>query len=290
MTAFQYDWNMLPIGQQLWLKHLESYITYPPLQAAASYNLTQVIEQVKKAQSQSRERVANARSRAEREARKREALSPRLSSVSKISMPRNDNPLASRSTLVCLILLVASCSHGANTLYSVRGLSSLCRWRSTRCPRGTMARRRQAIIDFRARQPRSRAIRNSCRRRNASPPSTRTARRGSRTRCTPRCCSAFDRVAALAPQHPEWKTTRAIQAVLSRRQGGDGEVHRCRTSKFRRCHPHRHDDGGVPGDREGLDGDGEASALQPTLYRDGVPADAGGHAAICATTATRPTS
>jgi arylsulfatase A-like enzyme len=53
MTAFQYDWNMLPIGQQLWLKHLESYIPYPPLQEAASYNLTQVIDQVKKAQSAS---------------------------------------------------------------------------------------------------------------------------------------------------------------------------------------------------------------------------------------------
>jgi arylsulfatase len=51
MTAFQYDWNMLPIGQQLWLKHLESYVTYPPLQEAASYNLSQVIEQVKKAQA-----------------------------------------------------------------------------------------------------------------------------------------------------------------------------------------------------------------------------------------------
>src|ERR1700729_236579 len=51
VTAFQYDWNMLPIGQQLWLKHLESYIAYPPLQEAASYNLTQVIDQVKKAQS-----------------------------------------------------------------------------------------------------------------------------------------------------------------------------------------------------------------------------------------------
>jgi arylsulfatase A-like enzyme len=51
ITAFQYDWNMLPIGQQLWLKHLESYIAFPPLQEAASYNLSQVIEQVKKAQS-----------------------------------------------------------------------------------------------------------------------------------------------------------------------------------------------------------------------------------------------
>jgi arylsulfatase A-like enzyme len=48
-TAYIYDWNMLPIGQQLWLKELESYKTYPPLQAAESYNLDQVIEQVKRA-------------------------------------------------------------------------------------------------------------------------------------------------------------------------------------------------------------------------------------------------
>ena len=29
-----YDWNMLPIGQQLWFKELESYKEFPPLQAA----------------------------------------------------------------------------------------------------------------------------------------------------------------------------------------------------------------------------------------------------------------
>ena len=49
MTAFQYDWNMLPIGQQLWLEHLSTYEKYPPLQAAESYNLSQVLEQVKAA-------------------------------------------------------------------------------------------------------------------------------------------------------------------------------------------------------------------------------------------------
>ena len=41
---------MLPIGQQLWLKELESYVTYPPMQAPETWNLNQVIEQVKKAQ------------------------------------------------------------------------------------------------------------------------------------------------------------------------------------------------------------------------------------------------
>ena len=46
--AYLYDWNMLPIGQVLWLKELESYMEFPPMQDPASYNLTQVLQQVKK--------------------------------------------------------------------------------------------------------------------------------------------------------------------------------------------------------------------------------------------------
>ena len=47
-TAYLYDWNLLPIGQQLWLTELESYQKFPPLQAPESYNLSQVLEEVKK--------------------------------------------------------------------------------------------------------------------------------------------------------------------------------------------------------------------------------------------------
>ena len=47
VTAYVYDWNMLPIGQVLWLKELQSYVDYPPMQDPASYNLEQVIQQVK---------------------------------------------------------------------------------------------------------------------------------------------------------------------------------------------------------------------------------------------------
>ena len=47
VTAYQYDWNMLPIGQALWLRELESYIPFPPLQNPASYNLEQVMQQVR---------------------------------------------------------------------------------------------------------------------------------------------------------------------------------------------------------------------------------------------------
>jgi hypothetical protein len=30
VTAYIYDWNLLPIGQALWLKELESYKEFPP--------------------------------------------------------------------------------------------------------------------------------------------------------------------------------------------------------------------------------------------------------------------
>src|SRR5262249_56254383 len=46
-TAYKCDWNLLPIGQQLWLRHLETFIKFPPLQDPASYNLEQVMQQVK---------------------------------------------------------------------------------------------------------------------------------------------------------------------------------------------------------------------------------------------------
>jgi hypothetical protein len=39
----------MPMGQALWLKELESYKEFPPLQDPASYNLDQVIEELKKA-------------------------------------------------------------------------------------------------------------------------------------------------------------------------------------------------------------------------------------------------
>lgn len=45
-TAYLYDWNLLPIGQKLALDHLETYEKFPPLQAPASYNLPQVMEEI----------------------------------------------------------------------------------------------------------------------------------------------------------------------------------------------------------------------------------------------------
>ena len=47
-TAYLYNWNILPIGQLLWLKELESYAAFPPMQDPASYNLSSVLEAVKK--------------------------------------------------------------------------------------------------------------------------------------------------------------------------------------------------------------------------------------------------
>jgi arylsulfatase len=47
-TAYLYNWNILPIGQLLWLKELESYAAFPPMQDPASYNLDSVLQEVKK--------------------------------------------------------------------------------------------------------------------------------------------------------------------------------------------------------------------------------------------------
>ena len=56
-TAYLYDWNLLPIGQLLWEKELMSYIDFPPLQLAASYNLEQVLEQVQEMSKRPPERI-----------------------------------------------------------------------------------------------------------------------------------------------------------------------------------------------------------------------------------------
>ena len=52
-TSYLYDGlGIMPLGQQLWLNELESYVTYPPLQAPETFNLTQVQQQIKKMHEQ----------------------------------------------------------------------------------------------------------------------------------------------------------------------------------------------------------------------------------------------
>jgi arylsulfatase len=46
-TAFLYDWNILPIGQQLWMDWFETLKEFPPMQKPESYNLSQIMEQLK---------------------------------------------------------------------------------------------------------------------------------------------------------------------------------------------------------------------------------------------------
>ncbi|MBV8617195.1 MAG: arylsulfatase [Acetobacteraceae bacterium] len=46
-TAFVYDGlGIMPLGQQLWLMELETFLTYPPLQAPETYNLGQVVAEI----------------------------------------------------------------------------------------------------------------------------------------------------------------------------------------------------------------------------------------------------
>ncbi len=45
-TAYIYDWNMLPLGQLLWMKELGSYKEFPPLQAPETYNLDGIMAEM----------------------------------------------------------------------------------------------------------------------------------------------------------------------------------------------------------------------------------------------------
>ena len=47
MTAMQYDFNIIPLGQQMALMFLQTYKDFPPLQLAADYNLDQVMAQIR---------------------------------------------------------------------------------------------------------------------------------------------------------------------------------------------------------------------------------------------------
>ena len=51
MTAYLYDWNMLPIGQLLWEKELMSYKKFPPLQAPETYNLDGILKAMEASKS-----------------------------------------------------------------------------------------------------------------------------------------------------------------------------------------------------------------------------------------------
>ena len=51
MTAYLYDWNMLPIGQLLWEKELMSYRKFPPLQAPETYNLDGILKAMEASKS-----------------------------------------------------------------------------------------------------------------------------------------------------------------------------------------------------------------------------------------------
>ena len=52
-TAYIYDWNLLPIGQMLWMKELMTYKKFPALQAPSSYNLDQIIQEMQESKTTS---------------------------------------------------------------------------------------------------------------------------------------------------------------------------------------------------------------------------------------------
>ena len=86
---------------------------------------------------------------------------------------------------------------------------------------------------------------------------------------------ALDRVKALAPEHPEWRTTQPFQAVLEDDHKALGGSRREGTARAGGGDARRDDQRRVRSHRQGLVRDRQASALQSALHRPGLPADGG---------------
>ena len=154
-------------------------------------------------------------------------------------------------------------------------------------------RRRDEAGDHRLRRARDTRGRRRLRARgtSASPSSTTTARCGCEQPIYVQLAFALDRVKALAPQHPEWKTKQPFKAVLratSKAVAAAGEQRPPRAS-WPRPTP-----GMTTEEFDAIVSDWIATARHPkiaaALHRAGLPADARGARAICARTASRPSS
>ena len=101
---------------------------------------------------------------------------------------------------------------------------------------------------------------------------------------------ALDRVKALAPQHPEWRTTQPFQAVLENDQKALGAAGvKGLAQLVLATHA-----GMITDEFERILTDwfatGQASARQPALHRDGICPDGGTPSATSGATDSRPTS
>ena len=183
VTAYIYDWNILPIGQILWLKELESYGQLPAdagpgeLQPGPGHPADQ-----EPADDRSRKRLGQTLLTAKRAARKgrpscQTSFMP--SATEKANMPTS-RPSRPRSRRFMLGALAA--------MPMAPALLAATQAQAQTAPAAVLERRPGEAGDprFRARPRPIQAARSSCRLGSASPRSTRTARCGSSTRCTRR--------------------------------------------------------------------------------------------------------
>ena len=107
--------------------------------------------------------------------------------------------------------------------------------RPTRCRRGTTARpsRRSSISSA----PPPRAAPTSCRPRTGIATFDQDGTLWVEHPIYSQVVFALDRLAALAPEHPEWKDEGAVQDGALRRPRGHGEAHRAGPRGDRRRHP-----------------------------------------------------
>ena len=150
---------------------------------------------------------------------------------------------------------------------------------------------KQAILDFVDGDHHGGRRRPSCRPASASPPSTRTARCGSSTRCTARACSPWTGWPRWRRDHPEWKEIEPFKTVLT----GDREaIAKLTETDSMKILAATHAGMSTRRLRDARSPKWLPKPKNPVWkrpdHRADLPADAGGSRTTCAPTATRPTS
>ena len=219
VTAYVYDWNMLPLGQSLWLKELETYKEFPPMQDPASYNLDQVMNQLKK--------PPNGPSRCDsKDGRPAVRASVFICIASTKSA---ETCMPSRSSII------DRCERQARIiLHSRRNSARADTRRGTdpiSFPRGTMARTRKPSSSS-CERPRTNRARSLCRRQTASRPSSQDGTLWVEHPMYSQVVYCLDRVPALVKAKPELADAEPFKTVLTGDLEAIANCRRTNSSRF----------------------------------------------------------
>ena len=257
LTAFQYDWNMLPIGQQLWEKQLAVVRKVPA--AAGARDLQPHRDPGRDEEGNHAQRIALATPEDDEGGR---LGNGRPFRSSRPCHPQGPDHVIFRFRSRKPALHARRACGAASAAHAVRhyhGTSADHTARLLERRAGEAGNSRLRESDNRPRERQLRAARGAHRHVRSG----RHSMGGASALWTGFLCAGSR--ARIGPEASGVEIARAVQGRARQRSGGHGTLLGARLGRTHLCHACRHEPGGIPGDRRKVAGDGEASAIQAAL-------------------------